>query len=130
MQVEELTNAKEEDQGSDQIADQCKTTIEELNNIEEEVTEEDQESVQDTNQEIVKKIKNNQRAYDITSKSSQILSLKHRIEQLQHIEAPLEKAQVQKLRPAAVSFADYSSGLRESVQRLNPSKNYRTNARE
>ena len=51
MQVEELTNAKEEDQGSDQIADQCKTTIEELNNIEEEVTEEDQESVQDTNQE-------------------------------------------------------------------------------
>jgi hypothetical protein len=49
---------------------------------------------------------------------------------LQHIEAPLEKAQVQKLRPAAVSFADYTSGLRESVQRLNPSKNYRASSNE
>jgi hypothetical protein len=49
---------------------------------------------------------------------------------LQHIEAPLEKNQVQKLRPAAVSFADYNSGLRESVQRLNPSKNYKTNSKE
>ena len=50
MQVEESTNAKDEDQGSDQEADRCKTPIEEHNNVEEEVKGKDQESGQDNDQ--------------------------------------------------------------------------------
>ena len=49
-QVEESTNAKDEDQGSDQEADRCKTPIEEHNNVEEEVKGEDQESGQGNDQ--------------------------------------------------------------------------------